>query len=123
MLEKRYSCIIVEDDPQFAMLMERYVERIPELALMDTFADTTNAARHIEKMKPEIVFLDINISGLEGPEVMSLLDHQPAIIVISAHPESKMDEYDISYTHFLQKPINQAQLQVAVNKCIQQLSD
>ena len=109
--------IIVEDDPDFAFLMQRYLDKIPNISHVGTFGGTTEAVLNIERQKPDIVFLDINISGLEGPEFMELIDHKPKIVVVSGHIEEIMKNYSIDYVDFVQKPPTVERLEEAVDKC------
>ena len=109
--------IIVEDNPEFALLLKKYLDKIPDLEHIGTYGGTTDAVLNIERHKPDILFLDINISGLEGPEFMELVDHQPKTIVVSGHIEDIMKNYDIEYVDFIQKPPTMERLQEAVDKC------
>lgn len=116
-----YQAIIVEDEPMFVDLLKLYLAEIPGLHVAGTYGDTVGATLAIEKLKPDLLFLDINISGLEGPEFASLLEHKPQIIVISSHPESVMKDYELEIDAFLRKPITKEQLKRAVNVCIKKL--
>ena len=116
-----YTSIIVEDDEDFAELLEAYIMQLGNLTVLAKHGDTTKAALDIEKLKPDIVFLDVNISGLAGPEFMELVEHQPQIIVVSGHSPRIMEEYDLEITSFIQKPFTKDDLREAVEKCIAQL--
>ncbi|MDW3194006.1 MAG: response regulator [Cytophagales bacterium] len=120
-MSTKYSCIIVEDDEDFAEMLQQYLVRIGGLDVLAVHGDTTKAALDIEKLKPDVIFLDINISGLEGPEFMELVEHRPQIIVCSGHPPSVMSNYDIEIAEYLQKPFTRDQLEVAVKRCIASL--
>ena len=111
------SCIIVEDDPEFALLMEKYLERVPNIKNLGTYGGTTDAVLNIERQKPDILFLDIQISGLEGPEFLDLLNFQPHVIIVSGYDESIMNNYEIDYVDFIQKPPTIARLKEAIAKC------
>lgn len=90
--------------------------------LIGTCDNTLDAAKRIDLDKPDILLLDINISGLEGPEILELADHKPKTIMISSHPEEVMENYEVDYVEFIQKPIkNSEQLINAMHKCIQLL--
>ncbi len=111
------SYIIVEDDPEFALLLEKYLERIPDIKHLGTYSGTTDAVLNIERQKPNILFLDIQISGLDGPEFMELLDYKPNVIVVSGYDEDIMKNYDIEYIEFIQKPPSIDRLKEAIAKC------
>ena len=98
------------------------MKKVDEVELLGNCDNTLDAAKRIDLDKPDILLLDINIAGLEGPEVLELSDHKPKTIVISSHPEEVMENYEVDYVAFIQKPLkNSEQLVNAVHKCIQQL--
>lgn len=115
MADKSY--IIVEDDPEFALLLQKYLDKIPGVRHLGTFGGTTDAVLNIERQKPDILFLDIQISGLEGPEFFDLLDFKPCVIVVSGYDEDIMQNYDIEYADFIQKPPTVDRLKEAIAKC------
>lgn len=112
------NCIIIEDKKEFVEILCFQLNKINGINVVGVFGDTVQAAIQIEKKKPELVFLDINISGLEGPEFVDLLSYKPKIIVISAHSESFMKHYpEVSYIDFIQKPPTIEKIRAAVKKC------
>lgn len=120
MNQNKYSCLIIEDDPAFVEILKIIVGKVEEVELIGTSDNTLDAAKRIDLDKPDILLLDINISGLEGPEVLELSEHKPKTIVISSHPEEVMENYEVQYIYFIQKPLkNSDQLVNAVHKCIQ----
>ncbi|MFY0599973.1 MAG: response regulator [Cyclobacteriaceae bacterium] len=112
------SCLIIEDEPEFVEILNFHLRKIPEVEILGAYGDTVQAAIQIEKRRPDFLFLDINISGLEGPEFVELLDHKPKIIVISAHTETFMKHYpEVTYVDFIQKPPSFERLKEAIAKC------
>jgi two-component SAPR family response regulator len=113
---KKNTCVIVEDDKGHQDILQYYISRIPSLELLGIYSDTVNAALKIERQRPEIIFLDINISGLQGPEFIELLEYQPKVIIVSAYPEDYMtDNFDIPYQAYIQKPIDEIKLRRALS--------
>ena len=113
----RKSYIIVEDDPEFALLLKKYLDKVPEVEYLGTYGGTTDAVLNIERSKPDILFLDIQISGLEGPEFLDLLDFKPSVIVVSGYDQEIMKNYDIEYVDFIQKPPSLDRLKEAIDRC------
>ncbi len=111
------SYIIVEDNPEFALLLRKYLEKIDGVMHLGTYGGTTDAVLNIERQKPDILFLDITISGLEGPEFLDLVDHKPKVIVVSGHSEDIMNNYDVEFVDFIQKPPTLERLEEAIDKC------
>lgn len=105
---QKYSCLIVEDDPAFSQILASLVDKIPFLDLIGVVHNSIDAALRIAKDRPHILFLDINISGLDGPEILEASDYKPHTIIISSHNESVMKEYDVTYDCYIQKPLKSA---------------
>ncbi len=119
MSNPKYTCLIVEDDPAFVEILKVVVSKVKEVELLGTCDNTLDAAKRIDLDKPDVLLLDINISGLEGPEVLELSDHKPKTVVITSHPEEVMENYEVEYTKFIQKPLkNSSQLVSAIHKCL-----
>jgi len=117
-----YTYLIVEDDPAFVEIIKVVLSQFSNLELIGAPDNTLDAAKKIELEKPNILILDINISGLEGPEVLELSDHKPKTVIISSHPEEVMENYDVEYLEYIQKPMGDPEILVnAINKCIDQL--
>jgi response regulator of citrate/malate metabolism len=120
--DKKYTCLIIEDDPSFSEILRVITSKVPELELIAITDNTLDAAKHIDLDKPDILLLDINISGLEGPEILEISDHKPKTIVISSHPREIMENYEVDFVEFIQKPLkNSDQLISAIYACINQL--
>ena len=123
MSNQKYNLLIVEDDPAFIEILKVVVNKVQEVNLLGTCDNTLDAAKRIDLDKPDLLLLDINISGLEGPEVLELSEHKPKTVVITSHPEEVMENYEVEYEAFIQKPLkNSDQLVVAVRKCIEALN-
>ena len=118
----KYKCLIIEDDHAFADILSTILEKVPEVEIIGVADNTTDAATRLERDKPDLLLLDVNISGLEGPEIVELADHKPKIIVISSHEEGVMENYEIEYVEFIQKPLQSPdQLITAVYSCLSQI--
>jgi len=120
--QNKVTYLIIEDDPAFVEILKAVLSRVKEAELIGACDNTLDAAKKIDFDKPDILLLDINISGLEGPEILEITDHKPKTIVISSHPKEIMGNYDVEYVEFIQKPLqNSEQLIDAVYRCIELL--
>ena len=118
-----YSVLIVEDDPSYQHIISTFVTGFPELKTVGIVSDSVEAALAITRHHPDIVFLDIQIPGLNGLEVLETLDYEPVTLVISGNPQFKVDTLDFKIIDFIEKPIsNPAILKAAIRKCIQACS-
>ena len=111
------KCIIIEDEIDQRQVLEFYLKKIGGVQVLGAYGDTVQATINIERHKPDFIFLDINISGLEGPEFIELLEHQPKIIVVTGHSEDFLNKhYSIPYTAFVQKPIDEMKIIKALSQ-------
>lgn len=117
-----FTCLIIEDDIAFSDILKSILERVPEVKIIGVCDNTVDAAKQLALDKPDILLLDVNISGLEGPEILEVSDHKPKTVVISSHTEDVMGNYEIEYVEFIQKPLKNAdQLINAVYDCINRM--
>lgn len=111
--KKRF--LIIEDDEASALYLKLLLTEFKDLEYTCTCSGSIDSVVKINQLKPDLVFLDINIRGLEGPEIIKHLDHIPKFIVVSSHDPDYMKSYDMDYLAFLQKPISAEPLKKAVD--------
>lgn len=115
---KTLTCIIIEDEPEFIEILKFHLKKIPNVEVLGAYGDTVQATIEIERKKPDFILLDINISGLEGPEFVEVLIYKPKIVIISGHTEAFMKHYpEVEYQDFIQKPPTLDRLKEAIQKC------
>lgn len=114
-----HTCLIVEDDRDFSDILEAIIKKIPIVKVIGVCDNSMDAARILETKKPEILLLDVNISGLEGPEILELVDHNPKTIIITSHEREVMEHYNVDYVEFIQKPLRSSdQVINAIYNCL-----
>lgn len=99
------KCIVIEDDPAFQTIYKTLIKKLPQLDLLDVFDNSVDAALFITRKRPDLVFLDVEINGLNGLEVFDTLEHKPKTIVISSDNKYEEEANDLKVDAFIQKPI------------------
>ncbi len=111
------TCIIIEDNPAFVKILESFAKRIGNIDVISVHDDSISSAVSIFRHKPDLIFLDISISGLNGLEMLETLEDRPKTIVISNHPSDYLNEYkDVKVDAFLQKPVDFADFKRVVEE-------
>ncbi|MFY0689497.1 MAG: response regulator [Cyclobacteriaceae bacterium] len=101
-----YKCIIVEDDPAFQTIIKSLVGRMPEIEILDVFDNSVDAALFVTRKKPDLLFMDVEINGLNGLEVLdSLEDDRPKTIVVTSEKKYAEEANELNVDAFLLKPI------------------
>ena len=117
---KKMMCIIVEDEPLAAEVLEDYVNQVPFLELIATCGDAVFALEVLQKENVELIFLDIHLPKLKGLDFLKTIHNPPKIIITSAYQEYALQGYELNVTDYLLKPIEFSRFMMAVNKARQQ---
>ena len=114
------NVLIVDDEPLARARLKRLLGQSHTSLHVQGEADNGNdALMKIEELQPDLVFLDVDMPGLNGIEVANQLNGlavPPAIIFITAHPEHALDALQLNAAGYLVKPISVKSLQHALQQ-------
>ncbi|MBV6441786.1 MAG: DNA-binding response regulator [Haliscomenobacteraceae bacterium CHB4] len=110
------NCLIVEDEPLAATILEDYVRQIPYLRLTGRCADALQALEALREAPVDVLFLDINLPGLKGLDFLRSLQYPPQVILTTAYHEYALESYDLGVVDYLLKPIDFERFIKAVQK-------
>ncbi|HEY0611716.1 MAG TPA: LytTR family DNA-binding domain-containing protein [Chitinophaga sp.] len=113
---EKYSCIIVEDEPLAAEVLEDYIKQVPFLQLKGICSDAIYAMDMLQKEKIDLIFLDIHLPKLKGFDFVKALKNPPQVIITSAYQEYALQGYELNVVDYLLKPIEFSRFLMAVNK-------
>lgn len=113
---QKFNCLIVEDEPLAAEILEDYIHQVPFLKLIAKCNDAIYAIELLQKEKIDLVFLDIHLPKLKGLDFIKTLSDPPQIIITSAYPEYALQGYELNVIDYLLKPIEFNRFIMAVNK-------
>jgi len=109
------TAVIAEDEAPLARdLTSRLQKAWPQLELLATAANGVDALDKIETLKPDVVFLDINMPGMTGLQVARQLTHKPHIVFITAYSEHAVEAFEREAVDYLLKPVQDERLQQAL---------
>jgi DNA-binding LytR/AlgR family response regulator len=110
------NCIIIDDEPYAQALIKEHVSAIPDVYILGVFFKPLEALKMIENTDVHIVFLDINMPGLNGLELAKLIPEHIRIIFTTAYAKYAVDSYAVNALDYLLKPISLEQVENAVSK-------
>ena len=113
---EKFKCLIVEDEPLAAEVLEDYIGQVPFLELKGICSDAIYALEILQKQKIDVVFLDIHLPRVKGLDFIKMLKNRPQIIVTSAYRDYALDGYELNVLDYLLKPINFNRFLMAVTK-------
>lgn len=115
-MTQHYNCIIVEDEPLAAEVLQDYIKQVPFLELKGVCNDAIFAMEMLQKQPVDLMFLDIHLPKLKGFDFIKTLKHPPHIIITSAYHEYALQGYEYNVVDYLLKPIEFNRFLMAVNK-------
>lgn len=104
-MTKKYSCIIIDDDEIDRLTVVSFAKKFPVLDILGVFESAEDALPFIELEKVDILFLDIDMPGLNGIEFRKKALEIPVCIFITAHPEHAVESFEIETLDFIVKPL------------------
>lgn len=110
------TCLAIDDEPLALAQLATYISRVPYLELVGRCRDAQEAAELLRQKSIDLMFVDINMPGLNGMDFVRSLDNPPAVIFTTAYSEYAVDGYKVNAVDYLLKPYSQKDLEAAADK-------
>jgi two-component system, LytTR family, response regulator len=117
------KAIIIDDEEPARIIVRSYLKEQNEIEIIGECADGFSGVKAINELKPDIVFLDIQMPKLTGFELLELLDAKPLIIFITAYDQYAIRAFEMNAVDYLLKPFTKARFEQALQKALQQLKE
>jgi two-component system LytT family response regulator len=116
--------LIVDDEPLARKRLRRMLGAFPDITVVDEAENGPDAIAEIESVKPDLVFLDVQMPDLDGFGVLRMLDkaNLPLTIFVTAHDKYAIDAFEVNALDYVLKPIKRERLNQAVVKVREKLS-
>jgi two-component system LytT family response regulator len=114
--------VVAEDEPLARQRLRRFVERDPRLVLVGEAESGTAAVELIDRLAPDLVFLDVQMPECTGLEVLERAAHRPAPVFTTAYPEYALRAFEVEAYDYLVKPFGWTRFQAAVDRVARRLS-
>ncbi|GAB2583201.1 LytR/AlgR family response regulator transcription factor [Spirosoma areae] len=108
--------IIIDDEAAGRMLIRQYLENYPALIVVGEANNGVDAVRLINEFHPDLIFLDIQMPGLTGFEVLGHLDEIPQIIFSTAYDRYALQAFEVHAVDYLLKPYTRDRFAQAVQR-------
>jgi two-component system LytT family response regulator len=102
--------VLVDDEPLARKRLKRLLTAHPEVDVVGEAADGIAAGTLIEELTPDLVFLDVQMPGPSGFDVLARLRQRPAVIFVTAHDEFAVRAFEEQALDYLLKPVEPARL-------------
>ncbi|WP_370898216.1 LytR/AlgR family response regulator transcription factor [Chryseobacterium gossypii] len=115
------NCIIVDDEDGAHLVIEHHLNGLKSLNLCGNFFNAKDAMDYLYKNSVDLIFLDINMPGLTGMEMLATMNQAPLVILTTAYSEFALESYKYQVVDYLVKPISLLNFLSAVDKAISRL--
>lgn len=117
----KYTCAIVDDEPLAQDILENYVGKLPNLSLVGKCSNAFEANTLIDAHHPDIIFLDIQMPGISGLDLIRSLENKPEVVFTTAFAEFALEGFELDARDYLLKPISFDRFSKAVDKAVHYL--
>ncbi len=110
------KAIIIDDERLARAELKKLLLEFPEVEVIDEAANAEEGITKIESLHPDLIFLDIQMPGKTGFEMLSELEKTPQVIFTTAYDEFALKAFEVNALDYLLKPIEPKRLTDAIQK-------
>jgi two-component system LytT family response regulator len=115
-MAQSHRALIVDDERLARNDLISLLKPYPNITIVGEAADTPSALKAIEKLNPDVIFLDIQMPGQTGFDLLNNADTPAKIIFVTAFDEFALRAFEVNALDYLLKPVNPKRLKDAVEK-------
>jgi two-component system, LytTR family, response regulator len=119
-MQKR--AIIIDDERLARQELRRMLAEFPDIEIVDEAGNVQEGLEKIDLHNPDIIFLDINMPGKTGFDLLQELDRSPYVIFTTAYDEYAVKAFEVNALDYLLKPIDPKRLADAIHKVTEQIN-
>ena len=108
--------IIIDDERLARTELRKLLQEYPEVEVVDEASNVEEGLQKIESHNPDLIFLDIQMPGKTGFDLLTELDHTPQVIFTTAYDEYALKAFEVNALDYLLKPVEPRRLADAVEK-------
>ncbi|MCB0851361.1 MAG: response regulator, partial [Bacteroidetes bacterium] len=114
----KFRVLIADDELPARNKMKRLLKKFDDVEIVHVAENGLDALEHIHSLKPDLIFLDIEMPGLNGLEVAENIDLEtpPSVVFATAYSEHAIKAFELNAQDYLLKPFNEERLRATINK-------
>lgn len=120
---KKLTAVIIEDEKPARDLVAGYLSDHDNIELVGQYDNGFSGLKAINELKPDVVFLDVQMPKLTGFEMLELIDHQPEIIFTTAYDQYAIQAFEQNAVDYLLKPFSRERFRDALMKLSDRLPE
>lgn len=108
--------IIIDDERLARKELRKLLEEFPDVEIIEEAEDVEEGIEKINELQPDLIFLDIQMPGKNGFDMLMELEHTPQVIFCTAYDAYAIQAFEVNALDYIQKPVDPKRLQEAVRK-------
>lgn len=120
-MSDKLRTIIVEDEELARNLMKSFLASNDKIEIIAECENGFEGVKQINDLKPDLVFLDIQMPKITGFEMLELLDHKPQIVFATAYDQFAIKAFEYNAADYLLKPYSKERLMEAIHKVTERI--
>ena len=113
---KTFRTIIIDDERLAREELKSLLKDYHEIEIIDEAKNGEEGIQKIKEHKPDLLFLDINMPGLNGFEMIKHLEEIPRVIFVTAYDEYALKAFEVSALDYILKPVDPERLKEGIQK-------
>lgn len=119
---EKIRTIIIDDETPARDIIKHYLTEVEEIEIISECSDGFSGLKAISTLKPDLVFLDIQMPRLTGIEMVEVLTEKPEIIFITAYDQFAIRAFELNAVDYLMKPFAKRRFLEAVKKAVDKIN-
>ncbi|MBX2944790.1 MAG: response regulator transcription factor [Cyclobacteriaceae bacterium] len=115
------TCLIIDDEQLARELLREYIEQMPNISIVGEASKGKDAVDLIDQLKPDLIFLDVQMPGMTGFDVLDEITHDPHVIFTTAYDQYAIRAFEKNAVDYLLKPIDQERFQLAIKRAVERM--
>jgi two-component system LytT family response regulator len=110
------KAIIIDDERLARNELKKLLEQHPDITIIDEASNVDEAVEKIDLSRPDLIFLDIQMPGKTGFDLLAEIEKSPRVIFTTAYDEFALKAFEVNALDYLLKPIDPKRLADAIQK-------
>ena len=115
------TCVIVDDEKLARDLLQEYLQQMPDIQVLGEASKGKDAVELIDKLKPDLFFLDVQMPGMTGFDVLDEITHDPYVIFCTAYDQYAIKAFEKNAVDYILKPLDQERFKQGVERAINRM--
>jgi len=113
---KTFKTLLIDDERLAREELKSLLKEYHEIEIIDEAKNGEEGIQKIKELKPDLIFLDINMPGINGFDMIKQLEEIPRVIFVTAYDEYALKAFEVNAMDYILKPVDPERLREAIQK-------